>query len=191
MDVWYQIPSDTNGMKIHAGRNPWRSMVSLSTQRRASSGCYPGWSWKPQCTGAHGQGERFRRFYFSMFHKPAHQTAALLLPSRNNVPILSQVLVTFLFTQTSSPLYLDEFGQAGNDGFIGARIQAQQQLITFTNSASLQLLKPCTPGASELPGKLRKRSKKNNSIKSMNPTSYCIPVTGVEHTYGNLKQKPS
>lgn len=47
------------------------------------------------------------------------------------------------------------------------------RVISFTNSASLQLLKPHSPGASELPGKLKKRLKKNNSMKSMNPDS-CV-----------------
>lgn len=85
----------------------------------------------------------------------------------------SHKFLTFLFTQTSSLLYLDEFRQPGNCGFIGARIQGQQQPITFTNSASLQLLRPHSPGASELPGKLKKRWKKHESTKSMNPTS-CV-----------------
>lgn len=123
---------------------------------------------------ARGLGRRLRWLYFSMVHKLPRQIAALLLPSRNNVPILSQVLLTFLFTQTSSLLYLDEFRQPGNCGFIGARTQGQQQPITFTNSASLQLLKPHSPGASELLGKLKKRSKKQDSMKSMNPTSRVV-----------------
>lgn len=152
-------------------------MVWFSTQRRASSGCVtqPGLeSLSAQMETARGLGRRLRWLYFSMVHKLPRQIAALLLPSRNNVPILSQVLLTFLFTQTSSLLYLDEFRQPGNCGFIGARTQGQQQPITFTNSASLQLLKPHSPGASELPGKLKKRSKKQDSMKSMNPTSRVV-----------------
>lgn len=88
---------------------------------------------------------------------------------KNKVAILSQVLLTFLFTQTSSFLYLDEFRQAGNGGFIGARIQNHH----FHQQCQLQLLKPHSPGALELPGKLKKRSKKNNSMKNMNLNS-CV-----------------
>lgn len=86
------------------------------------------------------------------------QTAAFLLPSRRNIPTHSQVLFIFLFTQTSGLLYLHEFTQLGNGGFIGATTQGQQQHTTFTNSVSLQLLKPYSPGASELPVNLRKES---------------------------------
>lgn len=74
-----------------------------------------------QMETANGLGRRLRWLYFPMVHELAHQRAALLLPCRNNVPNLSQVLLTFLFTQTSSFLYLDEFRQPGNGGFIGCK----------------------------------------------------------------------
>lgn len=159
-------------MKIHAGRNPWRSMVWLPTQRRPSSGCYPAWSWKPQCTDGECTwtgGGRLRCLY-SCLEGGALLFGVLVYESqKNKVAILSQVLLTFLFTQTSSFLYLDEFRQAGNGGFIGARIQNHH----FHQQCQLQLLKPHSPGALELPGKLKKRSKKNNSVKNMNLNS-CV-----------------
>lgn len=101
---------------------PWSD--SLHKEGPAQGVTQPGLeSLGAQMETAHGLGRRLRWLYFSVVHKLAHQRAALLLPRRNNVPILSHLLLTFLFTRTSSFLYLDEFRLPGNGGFIGTRIQ--------------------------------------------------------------------
>lgn len=126
-------------------------------------------SLNAQMENAHGLGGEIKCLY-SCLEGGALLFGVLVYESqKNKVAILSQVLLTFLFTQTSSFLYLDEFRQAGNGGFIGARIQNHH----FHQQCQLQLLKPHSPGALELPGKLKKRSKKNNSMKNMNLNS-CV-----------------
>lgn len=136
VDLRASILRDRDHGKIQVRRGLGRAVVQLLAQRRVSSGSsgfYPVWFWKPQCTDGDcttaSEKRRLKQLAsFLPIHELVPQIPAVLQLSRKDIPIHSRVLI-FLLMQTS--MHLDELTQVGNSMFTGGRTHGQQQHTTL------------------------------------------------------------